>query len=61
MPQPNRWGSARGRRQGTDNLVLFRTDRYADRPLVITGPGAGIDVTAMGVLGDVLRIAAVRS
>lgn len=53
--------AALGRLSGTDNLVLFRTERYADRPLVVTGPGAGIDVTAMGVLGDVLRIAAIRS
>ena len=29
--------------------------------VVITGPGAGIDVTAMAVLGDVLRIAAERA
>lgn len=44
-----------GQLRGTDNLVLFRTDRYAAHPLVIVGPGAGIEVTAMGVLGDILR------
>jgi aspartokinase/homoserine dehydrogenase 1 len=49
-----------GRLSGSDNLVLFRSDRYTERPLVIIGPGAGVDVTAMGVLGDVLRIAAER-
>lgn len=49
-----------GRLQGTDNLILFKSERYDARPLVITGPGAGIDVTAMGVLADVLRVAAER-
>ncbi|NOZ00941.1 MAG: ACT domain-containing protein, partial [Deltaproteobacteria bacterium] len=46
--------------KGTDNMISFTSDRYADRPLVITGPGAGVEVTAMGVLGDILRIAAQR-
>ena len=46
--------------QGSDNMIVFTSERYNDRPLVITGPGAGIDVTAMGVLGDILRIAAER-
>jgi homoserine dehydrogenase len=41
-------------------MIVFESDRYNDRPLVITGPGAGVDVTAMGVLGDILRIAAER-
>ena len=45
---------------GSDNMIVFESDRYNDRPLVITGPGAGIDVTAMGVLGDIIRIAAER-
>jgi aspartokinase/homoserine dehydrogenase 1 len=46
--------------QGTDNQIVFVSDRYRDRPLVITGPGAGVEVTAMAVLGDVFRIAAER-
>ena len=41
----------------TDNLVQFRTARYADNPLVVQGPGAGPEVTAAGVFGDVLDIA----
>ncbi|BDU18000.1 bifunctional aspartate kinase/homoserine dehydrogenase I [Lysobacter auxotrophicus] len=41
----------------TDNLVQFRTRRYSDNPLVVQGPGAGPDVTAAGVFGDVLAIA----
>jgi len=47
--------------QGSDNMIVFTSDRYQDRPLVVSGPGAGIDVTAMGVLGDILRIAAERT
>lgn len=41
----------------TDNLIRFRTRRYADNPLVVQGPGAGPEVTAAGVFGDVLAIA----
>ena len=41
----------------TDNLVQFTTDRYASNPLVVQGPGAGPEVTAAGVFGDVLAIA----
>jgi len=41
----------------TDNLVQFRTRRYSENPLVVQGPGAGPDVTAAGVFGDVLAIA----
>ncbi len=43
--------------QLTDNLILFRTRRYACNPLVIQGPGAGPEVTAAGVFGDILAIA----
>ena len=42
----------------TDNIVRFVTDRYCDNPLIIQGPGAGPAVTAGGVFGDVLRLAA---
>lgn len=50
-----------GMLRGADNCVVFRSERYRDRPLVVTGPGAGIDVTAMGVVSDILRIAAERA
>jgi len=46
--------------RGTDNMIVFRTERYDERPLVISGPGAGVEVTAMGVLGDLMRTAAER-
>jgi homoserine dehydrogenase len=42
---------------GTDNRVAIWSDRYAARPLLIQGPGAGADVTAAALLDDVLRIA----
>jgi homoserine dehydrogenase len=42
---------------GTDNRVVIASDRYRERPLVIQGPGAGAEVTAAGLLDDVLRIA----
>jgi aspartokinase/homoserine dehydrogenase 1 len=43
--------------KGTDNQVVFTTTRYRENPLVITGPGAGPQVTAAGVVNDVLKLA----
>jgi aspartokinase/homoserine dehydrogenase 1 len=42
--------------KGTDNQVAFTTTRYRENPLVITGPGAGLAVTAAGVLNDILGL-----
>ena len=42
----------------TDNIVRFATRRYRDNPLIVQGPGAGPEVTAGGVFGDLLRCAA---
>lgn len=53
-------GSPLGMLKGTDNMIVFTSERYAARPLVVSGPGAGVEVTAMGVLGDILRIAGER-
>lgn len=39
---------------GPDNLVAITTDFYT-RPLVVQGAGAGGDVTATGVLADILQ------
>ncbi|HEX5169324.1 MAG TPA: bifunctional aspartate kinase/homoserine dehydrogenase I [Cyclobacteriaceae bacterium] len=41
---------------GSDNIILFTTERYHERPMVIRGPGAGADVTAAGVFADIIRI-----
>lgn len=40
----------------TDNVVQFTTERYRDNPLVVRGPGAGPEVTAMGIFADLLRV-----
>jgi aspartokinase/homoserine dehydrogenase 1 len=42
---------------GADNLFAFTTSRYRPRPLVIQGAGAGPEVTAQALLGDVLALA----
>lgn len=42
--------------RGTDNQIVFTTTRYREHPLVITGPGAGPEVTAAGVLNDILQL-----
>lgn len=42
--------------QGTDNMLIFRTKRYNQQPLIIRGPGAGPEVTAAGVFADLLRL-----
>jgi homoserine dehydrogenase len=43
--------------RGPDNLFSFMTARYAERPLVVRGPGAGLAVTAAGVLADIVATA----
>jgi len=42
--------------KGSDNIIAFTTHRYARTPLVVQGPGAGADVTAMGVFSDLLKL-----
>jgi len=49
-----------GRLHGTDNQIVLQTRRYSSNPLVITGPGAGAEVTAAGVLNDIVAIAGGR-
>lgn len=43
--------------EGNDNMVLFTTERYKIRPLIVKGAGAGAAVTAAGVFADIIRIA----
>ncbi len=45
------------RLSGSDNILLFRTERYDQQPMVIQGPGAGPAVTAAGVFSELLRLA----
>lgn len=49
--------SALGGLRGTDNLIKIYSKRYNQTPLIIQGPGAGKEVTAAGVLADILKIA----
>lgn len=43
---------------GTRNIVTFHSRRYKREPLVISGPGAGADVTAAGILNDIRSLGA---
>ena len=42
--------------QGSDNIVMFYTKRYAQQPMIIKGAGAGADVTASGLFADIIRL-----
>ena len=50
--------SSLGALRGTRNLLSFTTRRYRREPLVVSGPGAGPEVTAAGVLNDIQSLAA---
>lgn len=39
---------------GSDNMIVFTTERYKERPLVIKGPGAGAEVTAAGLFAEII-------
>lgn len=41
---------------GSDNMIVFTTERYKERPLVVRGPGAGAEVTAAGVFAEVISL-----
>ncbi|MCE7734610.1 MAG: bifunctional aspartate kinase/homoserine dehydrogenase I, partial [Candidatus Heimdallarchaeota archaeon] len=43
--------------RGSENVVLFKTERYQTYPLIVQGPGAGAAVTAAGVFAELLRLA----
>lgn len=45
-----------GALEGTDNYFEVLTCDYSNRPLILTGPGAGVTVTAAGVWSDLLAI-----
>ncbi|KAI7173330.1 hypothetical protein D0869_14235 [Hortaea werneckii] len=42
--------------KGSDNIINFYTKRYGSNPLIVQGAGAGGEVTAMGVTGDLLKV-----
>jgi homoserine dehydrogenase len=47
--------SPMGAAAGTRNIITFHSKRYKE-PLVISGPGAGADVTAAGLLNDICSL-----
>ena len=49
--------AALGQLKGADNLIEIYTKSYGEIPIVIQGAGAGKQVTARGVLTDILKIA----
>ncbi len=46
-----------GNLKGSDAIFEIYTESYGEQPLVIQGAGAGAQVTARGVFGDILRLA----
>jgi homoserine O-acetyltransferase len=48
--------SSLGGVKGSDSIFEIYTESYGDHPIVIQGAGAGAEVTARGVLGDILRL-----
>lgn len=46
-----------GRLRGTNNQITISSQRYEENPLIVTGPGAGAEVTAAGVLNDIVALA----
>jgi len=49
--------TALGQTKGADAVFEIYTKSYGDQPLVIQGAGAGREVTARGVLSDIVKIA----
>jgi len=45
-----------GALRGADSLFEIYTESYGDQPIIIQGAGAGAEVTARGVFGDILRL-----
>jgi aspartokinase/homoserine dehydrogenase 1 len=48
--------SVLGRVSGSDSIFEIYTESYGDNPIIIQGAGAGAQVTARGVFGDILKI-----
>jgi homoserine dehydrogenase len=49
-----------GALRGPANYIALHTERYDEVPLAISGPGAGREVTAAGVMGDMIKLASSR-
>ena len=47
-----------GMSRASDSVVAFHTRFFTDNPVTISGRGAGQEVTASGVLGDMVAVSA---
>jgi homoserine dehydrogenase len=45
-----------GMSRASDSVVIFHTKYFTDNPVTISGRGAGQEVTASGVLGDIVSL-----
>jgi len=50
-----------GALKGSDSIFEIYTESYGEQPLVIQGAGAGAQVTARGVFGDILRLTEINN
>lgn len=48
-----------GALHGPANYIALHTERYHEVPLVLSGPGAGPEVTAAGVMEDLIKLSRV--
>ncbi len=46
--------------EGSNNIIMIKTERYYEYPMIIKGYGAGASVTAAGVFADIMSIANIR-
>lgn len=46
--------------RSSDSIVVFHTRYFSDNPLAVSGRGAGQEVTASGVLGDIVALSGTR-
>ncbi len=45
--------------EGSNNLIMYRTERYNEFPMLIKGYGAGAAVTAAGVFADLIKVSSI--
>jgi len=45
-----------GATRGCDNVISVTSNRYSATPLIVQGPGAGVEVTAMGIFSDIVKL-----
>jgi aspartokinase/homoserine dehydrogenase 1 len=50
-----------GQLKGADSLIEIYSKSYGENPIVIQGAGAGKEVTARGVLTDILRLSEIET